>query len=157
MEHTYIYLTFCSYGDTCKCGYPKSQHADEAIKPDSCTDETWNRDRHIHEVPTDAFGKISFGGLGQRLGKVKASFLSLLSLSGPSGCCINLPYHYISVRTCLLRHQPGHPLPAPHRAVEALASQPPHLGDRRGQKLLPQVSPQGHVPQRSGQSGPNHR
>lgn len=56
-------------GSICKCGYPKSQHADEAIKRDSGTDETWNRDRHIREVPTDAFGKISFGGLGQRSGK----------------------------------------------------------------------------------------
>lgn len=74
-------------GSICKCGYPKSQHADEAIKPDSCTDETWNRDRHIREMPTDAFGKISFGGLGQRSGKVKASspsFSLSLSLSVPS-------------------------------------------------------------------------
>lgn len=95
MLKEYMYnLSSLNRGSICKCGYPKSQHAEEAIKSDSGTDETWNRDRHIREVPTDAFGKISFGGLGQRSGKVKASFLSPLSLSvPPCGCCTNLPNH----------------------------------------------------------------
>ncbi|XP_037831854.1 transient receptor potential cation channel subfamily M member 2-like [Kryptolebias marmoratus] len=56
--------------DTCKCGYLKTEHTDEAIKPEDFTRETWDRNRHIHEVPTDAFGDISFGGLGQRISKV---------------------------------------------------------------------------------------
>ncbi|KAM9342245.1 transient receptor potential cation channel subfamily M member 2 [Pholidichthys leucotaenia] len=55
--------------DVCKCGYSKSEHTDEAIKPDDFTGETWNRYSHIQEVPTDAFGDISFGGLGQKTGK----------------------------------------------------------------------------------------
>uniref|UniRef100_A0A3Q3VTW1 Uncharacterized protein n=1 Tax=Mola mola TaxID=94237 RepID=A0A3Q3VTW1_MOLML len=32
-------------------------------------EEPWDRLRHIREVPTDAFGDISFGGLGQKTGK----------------------------------------------------------------------------------------
>uniref|UniRef100_A0A8C5EES7 TRPM SLOG domain-containing protein n=1 Tax=Gouania willdenowi TaxID=441366 RepID=A0A8C5EES7_GOUWI len=55
--------------DVCKCGYLKDQHADNAIKPEDFTGESWNRLRHIQEVPTDAFGDISFGGLGQKTGK----------------------------------------------------------------------------------------
>lgn len=74
----------------CRCGYLKSQHVDEAIKPDSCTDEIWNGDRHTREVPTDAFGKISFGSLGQRSGKVKASFCTAFSLYLHC-CCTNIP------------------------------------------------------------------
>uniref|UniRef100_A0A3Q3E7Z3 TRPM SLOG domain-containing protein n=1 Tax=Labrus bergylta TaxID=56723 RepID=A0A3Q3E7Z3_9LABR len=31
--------------------------------------QSWDRHRHIHEVPTDAFGDISFDGLGQKTGK----------------------------------------------------------------------------------------
>uniref|UniRef100_UPI0037E9964E transient receptor potential cation channel subfamily M member 2 n=1 Tax=Semicossyphus pulcher TaxID=241346 RepID=UPI0037E9964E len=55
--------------DVCKCGYPKIEHVDEAIKPEDFTGESWDRNRHIREVPTDAFGDISFGGLGQKTGK----------------------------------------------------------------------------------------
>uniref|UniRef100_A0A673C9F8 Transient receptor potential cation channel, subfamily M, member 2 n=1 Tax=Sphaeramia orbicularis TaxID=375764 RepID=A0A673C9F8_9TELE len=55
--------------DTCKCGYLKTSHVDEAIKPEDFTGEAWNRHRHIREVPTDAFGEISFSGLGQKTGK----------------------------------------------------------------------------------------
>ncbi|KAM3607705.1 uncharacterized protein V6R79_012295 [Siganus canaliculatus] len=55
--------------DVCKCGYPKTEHADDAIKPEDFTGETWDKHRHIHEVPTDAYGDISFGGLGQKTGK----------------------------------------------------------------------------------------
>ncbi|KAL1267375.1 hypothetical protein QQF64_032738 [Cirrhinus molitorella] len=53
----------------CKCGYPKTEHCDEAIKPEDYMGEQWDRHRHIREVPTDAFGDISFGGLGQKTGK----------------------------------------------------------------------------------------
>ncbi|KAF7658007.1 hypothetical protein LDENG_00019260 [Lucifuga dentata] len=52
----------------CKCGYPQTHHVDEAIKPEDFTGESWDKHRHIREVPTDAFGDISFG-LGQKIGK----------------------------------------------------------------------------------------
>ncbi|KAM7407582.1 hypothetical protein PAMA_003348 [Pampus argenteus] len=55
--------------DICKCGYEKAVHADEAIKPENFTGESWDIHRHVHEVPSDAFGDISFGGLGQKTGK----------------------------------------------------------------------------------------
>ncbi|KAA8588234.1 hypothetical protein FQN60_001428 [Etheostoma spectabile] len=55
--------------DVCKCGYLKSEHVDEAIKPADFTGESWDRHRHVREVPTDAFGDISFGGLGQNTSK----------------------------------------------------------------------------------------
>ncbi|XP_035762623.1 transient receptor potential cation channel subfamily M member 2 [Neolamprologus brichardi] len=56
-------------GDVCKCGYAKTDHTDEAIKPEDFTGESWNIHRHVREAPTDAFGDISFGGLGQKTGK----------------------------------------------------------------------------------------
>ncbi|XP_063356305.1 transient receptor potential cation channel subfamily M member 2 [Pelmatolapia mariae] len=56
-------------GDVCKCGYAKTDHTDEAIKPEDFTGESWNIHRHVCEAPTDAFGDISFGGLGQKTGK----------------------------------------------------------------------------------------
>ncbi|XP_076603767.1 transient receptor potential cation channel subfamily M member 2 [Chaetodon auriga] len=55
--------------DVCKCDYSKTDHVDEAIKPEDFAGESWDKHRHIHEVPTDAFGDISFGGLGQKTGK----------------------------------------------------------------------------------------
>uniref|UniRef100_A0A3Q1FJK9 Transient receptor potential cation channel, subfamily M, member 2 n=1 Tax=Acanthochromis polyacanthus TaxID=80966 RepID=A0A3Q1FJK9_9TELE len=55
--------------DVCKCGYPKTSHTDEAIKPEDFTGELWNKHRHVREMPTDAFGDIAFGGLGQKQGK----------------------------------------------------------------------------------------
>lgn len=63
-------LLFPISEDVCKCGYTKSEHVDEAIKPDKFTGQTWRRLRHICEAPTDAFGDISFSGLGQKTGKV---------------------------------------------------------------------------------------
>ncbi|XP_073710850.1 transient receptor potential cation channel subfamily M member 2 isoform X2 [Misgurnus anguillicaudatus] len=53
----------------CKCGYPKVQHCDEAIKPEEYLGKEWSHHKHIREEPTDAYGDISFGGLGQKLGK----------------------------------------------------------------------------------------
>ncbi|KAM4609093.1 transient receptor potential cation channel subfamily M member 2 [Polymixia lowei] len=54
----------------CQCGYPKTHHVDKAIKPpEDLTGESWNRHIHICEEHTDAFGDISFGGLGQKTGK----------------------------------------------------------------------------------------
>ncbi|XP_062390193.1 transient receptor potential cation channel subfamily M member 2-like [Sardina pilchardus] len=51
----------------CKCGYPKEDHVEEAFKPESFLEES--EQRYMREVPTDAFGDISFGGLGQNKGK----------------------------------------------------------------------------------------
>ncbi|XP_023193351.1 transient receptor potential cation channel subfamily M member 2 isoform X1 [Xiphophorus maculatus] len=53
----------------CRCGYSKTDHTDEAIKPEDFTGETWDKGKHIHKAPTDAFGDISFGGLGQKTSK----------------------------------------------------------------------------------------
>ncbi|XP_045910552.1 transient receptor potential cation channel subfamily M member 2 isoform X2 [Micropterus dolomieu] len=55
--------------DVCECGYSKSNHVDEAIKPEDFTGESWDKHRHVREVCTDAFGEICFGGLGQKMGK----------------------------------------------------------------------------------------
>lgn len=52
------------------CGYPKTQHEDEAIKPESYMGQQYDKQKHIREVPTDAYGDISFGGIGQKTGKV---------------------------------------------------------------------------------------
>ncbi len=75
---TSISFCFSAREDACKCGYSKTDHVDEAIKPEDFTGESWDRHRHIREVPTDAFGDISFGGLGQKMGKVKPSFPSAI-------------------------------------------------------------------------------
>ncbi|KAG9271648.1 transient receptor potential cation channel subfamily M member 2-like [Astyanax mexicanus] len=53
----------------CMCGYPKVQHTDEAIKPEEFMGEQWDPHRHIREAPTDAYGDISFGGIGQKTSK----------------------------------------------------------------------------------------
>ncbi|XP_074551386.1 transient receptor potential cation channel subfamily M member 2 [Halichoeres trimaculatus] len=59
----------CIREDICYCGYSKEEHTDEAIKPEDFTGESWDKHRHLCEVPTDAFGDISFDGLGQKTGK----------------------------------------------------------------------------------------
>ncbi|XP_016411350.1 transient receptor potential cation channel subfamily M member 2, partial [Sinocyclocheilus rhinocerous] len=68
---THVWITWITVGreGICKCGHPKIQHCDEAIKPEDYMGEQWDRHRHVREVPTDAFGDISFGGLGQKTGK----------------------------------------------------------------------------------------
>lgn len=53
----------------CCCGYSKTEHTNAAIKPEDFTGDTWDKNRHVQEVPTDAFGKICFSGLGQKTGK----------------------------------------------------------------------------------------
>uniref|UniRef100_A0A8C8FNT2 Transient receptor potential cation channel subfamily M member 2 n=1 Tax=Oncorhynchus tshawytscha TaxID=74940 RepID=A0A8C8FNT2_ONCTS len=61
---------FCiDYKGICKCGYQRIHHVDDSIKPENYLGETWDRHRHVHEVPTDAYGDIWFGGLGQKIGK----------------------------------------------------------------------------------------
>ncbi|XP_056610904.1 LOW QUALITY PROTEIN: transient receptor potential cation channel subfamily M member 2 [Triplophysa dalaica] len=53
----------------CKCGYPKEEHSDEAIKPEHYVGEEWSAHTHIIEKPTDAYGDIRFVGFGQKTGK----------------------------------------------------------------------------------------
>lgn len=134
---------------------------DEAIKPDDFTGELWDRHRHVREVPTDAFGDISFGGLGQKTAKVKQSLMYLTALSsGVLNVFILNPCLYlcpISVCTSVHRHQPRGPVPVDDGAVESYSSQPSDLSDRRSQELLPEDSSEEYVPQRSHQSGPDHR
>ncbi|XP_066542040.1 transient receptor potential cation channel subfamily M member 2-like [Hoplias malabaricus] len=53
----------------CVCGYAKVHHTDEAIKPEEFMGERWDPMRHVREAPTDAFGDINFGGIGQKTAK----------------------------------------------------------------------------------------
>ncbi|XP_030642539.1 transient receptor potential cation channel subfamily M member 2-like [Chanos chanos] len=60
-----FYVKDVSKGEEiCKCGYKKSDHTDEAQRRSEAS-----MDIHIREVPTDAFGEIDFGGLGQKTSK----------------------------------------------------------------------------------------
>lgn len=52
----------------------KVEHVDDAIKPEDFTGESWSEHRHVREVPTDAYGNISFGGPGQKTAKVTECF-----------------------------------------------------------------------------------
>ncbi|XP_026523525.1 transient receptor potential cation channel subfamily M member 2 [Notechis scutatus] len=53
----------------CECGYLREEHLEEAIKPVMFQGKEWDPRRHVQEMPTDAFGDISFTGLGQKVGK----------------------------------------------------------------------------------------
>uniref|UniRef100_A0A8C5CJ59 Transient receptor potential cation channel, subfamily M, member 2 n=1 Tax=Gadus morhua TaxID=8049 RepID=A0A8C5CJ59_GADMO len=53
----------------CQCGYPRSLHEEAALKPAGGAGQSWDRHQHTHEVPTDAFGEVVFGGLGQKTSK----------------------------------------------------------------------------------------
>ncbi|XP_041432693.1 transient receptor potential cation channel subfamily M member 2 isoform X2 [Xenopus laevis] len=56
--------------NVCMCGYTKEQHMAMAIRSQSFeSKDSWNVKQHIKEMPTDAFGDISFIGLGPRIGK----------------------------------------------------------------------------------------
>ncbi|MEQ2238074.1 Transient receptor putative cation channel subfamily M member 2, partial [Ilyodon furcidens] len=55
--------------EICCCGYAKTEHTSEAIKLEDFTGDTWDKHRHVHMAPTDAFGNISFDGLWQRKSK----------------------------------------------------------------------------------------
>lgn len=54
----------------CECGYPREQHLEDAIKASILLGKEWDPRNHVQEMPTDAFGEISFTGLGQKVGKV---------------------------------------------------------------------------------------
>ncbi|XP_055463196.1 transient receptor potential cation channel subfamily M member 2 isoform X2 [Psammomys obesus] len=53
----------------CACGYTHEQHLEVAIKPHSFQGKEWDPKKHVHEMPTDAFGDIVFTGLSQKVGK----------------------------------------------------------------------------------------
>lgn len=70
--------------------------------------ETWDKHRHVREVPTDAFGDIDFGGLGQKTGKVRQYFLlcrhDIEQVSSSHSCfiyniCAHLQYVRVSTDT----------------------------------------------------------
>lgn len=73
-------LSFYTSEEICKCGYSKEAHNVEAIKPEDFVGETWNKHRHVLDVPTNAFGEIQFDGLQQTTAKVKQPFHSLKSV-----------------------------------------------------------------------------
>uniref|UniRef100_A0A8D0HD33 Transient receptor potential cation channel subfamily M member 2 n=1 Tax=Sphenodon punctatus TaxID=8508 RepID=A0A8D0HD33_SPHPU len=64
-----ILMVFSCRKVVCGCGYPKEQHLEEAIKSPFFLGKEWEPQRHVQEMPTDAFGDISFTGLGQKVGK----------------------------------------------------------------------------------------
>lgn len=70
------------------CGYPKDDHVEEAIEPGSFLGQSWDGQRHMREVPTDAFGNIDFGGFGKKQGKVNAL-----------ACCIQLHFTFVLYHT----------------------------------------------------------
>ncbi|MEE6490342.1 hypothetical protein FKM82_015849 [Ascaphus truei] len=52
------------------CGTPRDQHMDEAMRQQPFQSKgVWDSKEHIQEMPTDAFGDISFIGLGPKVGK----------------------------------------------------------------------------------------
>ncbi|XP_041118797.1 transient receptor potential cation channel subfamily M member 2 [Polyodon spathula] len=55
--------------EICKCGYRKASHSEEAVKHEEFLGETWDLKRHVSEEPTDAYGDITFTGLGHNVGK----------------------------------------------------------------------------------------
>ncbi|KAJ3591817.1 hypothetical protein NHX12_006949 [Muraenolepis orangiensis] len=62
----------------CQCGYPKALHDAGALRSDGGTALSWDRHKHTREVPTDAFGEVRFGGLGQKTSKWKLAPPNLL-------------------------------------------------------------------------------
>lgn len=61
----------------CECGYTHEQHLEVAIKPHTFQGKEWDPKKHVHEMPTDAFGDIVFTGLSQKAGKVGPIMLTL--------------------------------------------------------------------------------
>lgn len=53
---------------TCACGYLQEEHIENDHK-NSVDSATWNIDRNTKLVKTDAYGKIQFSGVGQRIGQ----------------------------------------------------------------------------------------
>nr|XP_014345762.1 PREDICTED: transient receptor potential cation channel subfamily M member 2 [Latimeria chalumnae] len=55
--------------DVCVCGYPRKGHSEIALSHNFLQDEKWDKQKHTVEISTDAFGDITFIGLGQKVGK----------------------------------------------------------------------------------------
>uniref|UniRef100_H3B0C1 Transient receptor potential cation channel subfamily M member 2 n=1 Tax=Latimeria chalumnae TaxID=7897 RepID=H3B0C1_LATCH len=53
----------------CVCGYPRKGHSEIALSHNFLQDEKWDKQKHTVEISTDAFGDITFIGLGQKVGK----------------------------------------------------------------------------------------
>lgn len=84
-EHVFWWV-FAIREGICECGYPKTKHHDDAIKPEDYIGQQYDKLRHMREFPTDAFGDISFGGLGSKTGKVnwrEMFFSVMVCLSAP--------------------------------------------------------------------------
>lgn len=153
-----------SRSDVCKCGYSKTDHSDDAIKPEDFAGESWNIHKHVRKAPTDAFGDISFGSLGHRTGKVRRFLLSVvMSLCANANLQV-LVLSFEAVFMCALpvcsrvrRHPLGGPVPLTDRPVETVSSQSTDLSDRRSQEFLSEGPPEEHVPPRSYQSGSDNR
>uniref|UniRef100_A0A3B3YQL8 TRPM SLOG domain-containing protein n=1 Tax=Poecilia mexicana TaxID=48701 RepID=A0A3B3YQL8_9TELE len=55
--------------EVCLCGNSKTKHTDKAIKAGESTRETWNKEKHVCNAPTDAFGDINFRSFWQKESK----------------------------------------------------------------------------------------
>ncbi|XP_033086293.1 transient receptor potential cation channel subfamily M member 2 isoform X3 [Trachypithecus francoisi] len=53
----------------CQCGYTRERHLEEATKPDTSQGTQWDPKKHVHEMPTDAFGDVVFTGLSREVKK----------------------------------------------------------------------------------------
>ncbi|KAI0235841.1 hypothetical protein LSAT2_013614 [Lamellibrachia satsuma] len=62
------YMATKDDGHTCACGYLQEEHIENDHK-NSVDSATWNIDRNTKLVKTDAYGKIQFSGVGQRIGQ----------------------------------------------------------------------------------------
>ncbi|XP_039598768.1 transient receptor potential cation channel subfamily M member 2 [Polypterus senegalus] len=51
--------------EICKCGYLKSAHSAEAFHYAGSPSDNWHPKTHTREVPTDAFGTMTFSSLGK--------------------------------------------------------------------------------------------
>ena len=106
-------MCFFTREDICKCGYSKTDHVDEAIKPEDFTGDSWNIHRHVREVPTDAFGDIRFNGLGQKTGKVKQSLINVSNIT--LSACKHVPCMsiYLPSHLCLYLGHSAESVPFP--------------------------------------------
>ncbi|XP_069059375.1 transient receptor potential cation channel subfamily M member 2-like [Pleurodeles waltl] len=60
--------------EVCGCGYTQDQHSEDHEELPSDGDLEWNPGKHTREVPTDAYGDLTFTGLGKSVVKyVRAS------------------------------------------------------------------------------------
>ncbi|XP_032424081.1 transient receptor potential cation channel subfamily M member 2-like isoform X1 [Xiphophorus hellerii] len=55
--------------EVCCCEYSELDSIGKASKPEDFKKHTCNEDKHVHEVSTDAFGEINFGGFWKKSSK----------------------------------------------------------------------------------------